>query len=145
MGLFNLFKKEKKTNNLEKRFYDEAKELFDEGILTEIFKCNSVSVCNVGNAYHAIFLLHPSDKNDIQFLLVNDEQIEFVFENIENVYHLYFARPKEQKMLYIFNDRAKTTMRNSCNRVKNEGGGVNLELEAELLKKYRARNELMCE
>ena len=143
MGLFAFLNKEKPITDLEIRFYAEAKELFDEGVLTEIFKYNYISFCNVGNAYYVAFLLFDHGTENLEFMILLDEELDFVFNGFECFYEMFKARPADKKCVYIFNDRAKSTMRNSYERVKKEGVKIDLEYEAKLLKKHRRRNELI--
>ena len=145
MGVFDFFKNKEEQSIGEQRFYSEAKDLFDEGIITEVFKRNSYSVCNVGNAYYAVFLLGDAQKtDDLQFMIFSDEDIELVFKDTMNVQRVYESRPKNAKNLYKFNDRAHSTMRNSYKRVilNPSEASINLKTEAQLLEKYKDINEL---
>ena len=117
------------------KFYLDTQKCFEEGILKEIYTSDIVSLCNV--AYYAAFLLSEENKTEnIQFMLVNDDQIELIMQDDKNLSILYHTRPKEQKMLYVFNERAYSTMKNSRDRTLIEGPKVDLEKEAELINKY---------
>jgi len=145
----NLFKKEQSTNIApaviqanEKRIYSEAKELFEEGVITAIFKYDSLLVCNVANSYYVVFFLAQNLLEEIQFLTAPGEDLKRIFGGREDCMASFRSRPKRFQEMYIFNDRAKTTMRNAYKRVKRDGPDVDLELEAKVLKKYCHRNEL---
>ena len=123
--------------NKKEMFYIMAQKCFDEGILREIYATNNISLCNVGNAYYAAFLLADgSTNNNIQFMLINDDQIELIMQDENNLNIIYQTRPANQKMLYVFNERAYNTMKNSRNRVLVEGPQVNLQNEERLIEKY---------
>lgn len=123
--------------NKKQKFYYQAKQLFDEDVLKEIYSTDNISLCNVGNAYYIVFLVGDIYKGkNIEFMGLLDEEVEFVMQNEENLTHIYQSRPKENKMLYIFDERACNTMRNSRNRILQNGPQINLEEEAKLIEKY---------
>ena len=125
------------------KFYLDAQRCFDEEILKEIYTTDVVSLCNVGNAYYAAFLLSEENKSQyIQFMLVNDDQIEMIMQDDNNLSVLYHDRPENQKMLYIFDDRAYMTMKNSRDRVLLEGPKIDLDKEKELIEKYSSTKKL---
>lgn len=124
------------------KFYLQAQKFFEEGILKEIYTTDNISLCNVGNAYYAAFLVGDTYReNNIQFMLLSDDQIEFIMQNDDNLSRLYRARPTNQKMLYVFDERAYNTMNNSRNRILVEGPAVDLENEARLIEKYSSKNK----
>ena len=126
----------------EEKFYYQAQKLFDEGVLREIYKTDNFSLCNVGNAYYVAFLLGDFFKGEnIEFMLLLDQEIEFIMKSEVNLAYVYDARPKDQKAIYVFDERACNTMRNSKNRVLIQGPKVNLEKEAQLIEKYGNKNK----
>lgn len=124
------------------KIYLKLQRCFEEQILREIYVSDNVSLCNVGNAYYAAFLIGEEIKSDdIQFMLINDEQIEYVMQDDKNLSNLYNARPADKKMVYKFNERAYNTMKNSRNRTLIEGPQVDLIREQELIEKYGSKNK----
>ena len=149
MGLFDFFLKENKGKQeqgvREQQFYLEAKELFADGIIKEIFKRDVFSVCNVANSFYAIFILSDEyEAEHIHFMLLNDDQLELVLKNTVYIFEIYKNRPDNQKMVYLLNERAHSTLRNTYNRMQK--GETELVIDAErdarLLEKYKKRNEL---
>ena len=124
------------------KFYLLAKKLFEEGILKEIYKSETLSLCNVGNAFHVAFLLDECNKSEnIQFVIVPFAQIKYVMRDEKSLYELFNMRPNDAKKVYAFDDRAHNTMRNAKNRCLVEGPRIDLEEEQRLIRKYGNKNK----